>query len=130
MPAEWLGRPILDKDDYEDLEQRAAIHQFHHNIPRHEAEDKAYEDYRLDKITDAAAHHLKSLKSAHAVGDMEIAKKHGIMYRLALKELKHDDHLNPPPDVVERHKNMGEDLHRFRAHKGDFYLLPKDKDKN
>src|SRR5690349_1343683 len=119
--AKWKDRDILDPADKDDLETRAAIHQFHDALPSHEAEEKAHEGYKRDKLIEAAAHHLKGLTSSHAVGDMETAKKHGLLYKLALKELKHDDHLNPPEEVMDKVKNSKEELHKFKAHIGDYF---------
>ena len=45
---------------------------------------------------------------------------------MALKELNHDDLLNPPKEVLDHAENAGEELHRFKAHAGDYYVLPKE----
>ena len=126
--AKWKNRDILDPEDVDDLDMRAAVHEFHGSIPRHEAEEKAHQDYRNDKIMDSAAHHLRGIKSAHAIGDVETAKKHGAMYVLALKQLGHEDALNPPDKVRERSENPGKEFSHFKAHPGDYYSLPKEKE--
>jgi hypothetical protein len=127
MAHKWLGQyDILDPEDEKDLETRASISEFHDSLPRHEAEEKAHKDYKRDKVIEAASHHLRGLKSAHAIGDIETAKKHGTMFALALKELKHEDPLNPPDEVKDRASNSGETFHHFKAHKGDYYTLPKE----
>lgn len=129
LGGEWLGRKIISNDDHDDLETRAAIHTFHSGLPRHEAEEKAYQDYKRDKLIDSASHHLKGLKAAHAIGDLTAAKKHGMMYMLALKGLKHDDGMNPPKEVLDRHENMPKEFQKFKAHPADLYLI-EDKDES
>lgn len=126
--AKWKGRDILDPEDVDDLETRSAIHEFHGSIPRHEAEEKAHQDYRNDKLMDSAAHHLRGIKAAHTIGDIDTAKKHGLLYILALKQLNHEDALNPPDKVKERSENSDKPYHSFKAHPGDYYSLPKEKE--
>lgn len=126
--ATWKGRSILDPEDVDDLETRAAIHEFHSGDQRHNAEDRAYVDYRRDKLFDAGAHHLRGIKAAHAIGDTDTARKHGVLFALALKQLGHEDVLNPPKEIKERSENSDKPYHSFKAHPGDFYSLPKEKD--
>ena len=123
---QWKGRDILDPDDEKDLETRSAIAEFHDTLPRHLAEEKAHKDYTRDKVIDSAAHHLKGLRSAHAVGDMDTAQKHGLMYKLAMEHLGHKDLLAPPDEVMDRMNNSGEEIHKWKAHPGDYYTLPKE----
>lgn len=125
--ATWKGREILDPEDIKDLEMRASIHEFHDGLERHNAEHKAYVDYRRDKLFDAAAHHYRGVKSAHGIGDLDTARKHGALYVLALKELNHDDPINPPDEVKKRAENPDKELHKFSSHPGDYYSLPKEK---
>ncbi len=132
MPL-WQGKyPVLDTADVsgarpheDDLEMRAAINEHHHKMPRHEAEKKAWEDYRREQVINTAAHHYVGMKASHAAGKMEDAKKHGVMYLLALRHLGHNDPVRPPEEVLERAKNTpSEDVGRFKAHKGDVYTMP------
>ena len=127
--SEWNSRPILNEDDKDDLDTRSAIHMFHHNLPRHEADEKAYQDYKRDKLIEGAAHHLRGLTSSHSIGDKKTAAKHGIIFKKILQELKHDDHLNPPKEVMEKFKNNSESFHQFRAHPADYYLISKENNK-
>ncbi len=132
MPM-WQGKyPILDTSDAastrpqeDDLEMRAAINEHHHKMPRHVAEEKAYADYRREQIVNTAAHHYNGMKASAAVGQMDHAKKHGVMYLLALKQLGHKDPVRPPEEVLERAKNTpSESIGRFKAHKADVYTMP------
>jgi hypothetical protein len=125
----WKDRDILDEADKDDLETRAAIKEFHDRMPRHEAEEKAHDDYKKDKIYQAAGHHLKGVKAAHAIGDIDTAKKHGVLYKLALNELGHKDHLDPPKEVLNYSDNAKDELHKFKSHIGDYYVLPKEEEK-
>lgn len=128
MAPKWLGRyPMLDADHENDLETRAAIHQFGGKMERHKAEDQAHADYRKDQLHEAAAHHMVGMKAAHAAGDDESAQKHGVMYVLALKALGHDNTVEPPPEVANKAKNTPSQVYRFKAHKGDTFAMPPEK---
>lgn len=130
--ATWLDKyPIVDADHVHDLETRAAIGEFMNRMPRHLAEAKAHEDYKKDQLTEAAGHHLNGIKSSHAAGDHVAAKKHGIMYALALKALGHDPVGEVPSEVSTKAKNMSitDPIHSFRAHRADQYSLPKTDEK-
>ncbi len=134
MPK-WMGKyPVLDTTDIsgarpheDDLEMRAAINEHHHKMPRHEAEKKAWEDYRREQIVTTAAHHYNGMKASAAAGSEEDAKKHGLMYLLALKHLGHDDPVRPPDEVLERAKNSSSnEVGKFKAHKGDVFTMPEE----
>ena len=128
MPK-WLDQyPIVDAEHVNDLETRAAIHEFMHKLPRHEAQAKAHGDYRRDQLAEAAAHHLMGMQAAHSLGSMEEAKRHGVMYALAMRELGHDPVGEPPPEVAKKAKDRAQTdpLHKFKAHKGDVFSMPKD----
>lgn len=125
----WLGKyPVVDADHLQDLETRAAIEEFGHKKPRHEAEAKAHDDYRRDQLSDAAAHHLVGLTAAHAAGASDDAKKHAAMYGVALNALGHEDVMNPPPEVTSKAKHTPAEVYKFRAHKGDAFALPEHKE--
>jgi hypothetical protein len=121
----WLGRyPMLDADHVNDLEMRAAAHQFGGKMERHKAEDAAHADYRKDQLHEAAAHHLVGMTAAHAAGDHDSAQKHGAMYQLALKALGHDSSIEPPEEVANKVKNTPSKVYRFKPHVGDSFSLP------
>lgn len=123
--AQWLGRPILDAAHGNDLEQRAAIHEFGPNrLPRHAAEEQAHKEYVREQRLTAAAHHLNGMKAAQAVGDMESARQHGMMYELHTKACGLDPMAPPSHEVTS--KLRGETppkVYRFKAHNGDLYAL-------
>ena len=122
--AHWQGRPIADAEDVHALEQRSAIHEFNDKMPRAEAEDHAYSDYVKDRRLDAAAHHLAGMKAAHGVGDMDEARKHGVMYELHVKALGLNPHGPVPHEVSARLSSMEQGgIYRFKPHKGDIYAL-------
>jgi hypothetical protein len=99
---------------------------------RHEAEKAAHDEYVKDQLEEAAAHHHTGVKMAHAAGDMESAKKHGMMYVLAMKQLGHDSVGEVPAEIKAKAKNMAatKPLHKFKAHKGDAFSLPETKDED
>lgn len=124
MPM-WKGKyPMSDTTHEDDLQMRADINEHMHRMPRHEAEARAHADYRRDQIAAAAGHHWNGMKAAHAAGNEEAAKKHGMMYALALHQLGHKDLLNPPPEVVEAAKDPKSAIGHFKAHGGDVFSLP------
>jgi hypothetical protein len=125
----WLNKfPVVDADHVAGLEQDAAIHEFGHKMPRHEAEARAHAEYRTAQLEEAAAHHLVGLTAAHAAGASEDAKKHAAVYGVALKALGHDDVMNPPPGVASKAKHTPAPVYKFKAHKGDAFALPETKD--
>jgi hypothetical protein len=123
----WRDRyPILDLEHTHALETQAAINEFHHKIKRHEAEALAHEQYKKDQLHEAAAFHLTGMKAAHAAGAMEEARKHGVLYSLAMKALGHEPGAEPPAEVTTKAKNMAETkpVYKFKSHKGDAFSLP------
>lgn len=125
MEPLWLNRlPVLHDNHLHDLDTRAAINEFDRKMPREEAEAKAHKDYMAEHHAMAAAHHLSGMKAAQAIGNMEEAKKHGVMYGLHAKALGHDP-VGPVPPEVQQHYR-GDDsakVYKFKAHKADRLLL-------
>jgi hypothetical protein len=119
--------PIVDPDHAQGLDQLAAIHEFQHKMPRHQAEKSAYDQYRKEQVEDAAAHHFAGMQAAHGAGDMDNARKHGVMYSLAVKQLGGNPVGDPPKEVMTKVKNNPPEVYRFKAHKGDAYTLPPEK---
>jgi len=121
----WKGKyPASDTTHFDDLQMRSDIYEHMHRLPRHDAEARAHADYRKEQVSKAAAHHWNGMKAAHAAGNEESAKKHGMMYGLALHQLGHKDLLNPPPEVVEAAKDPKSEIAHFKAHPGDAFSLP------
>jgi hypothetical protein len=124
-PPQWLGRPILHDEHIQDLETRAALGEFHHKLPRGEAEARAHDDYVKEHRERAAAHHLAGMKASMATGNHEDARKHYAMYDLHLKALGKEAIGAVPPEVEKRmlEEHGSKPLYRFKAHKGDLYAL-------
>lgn len=124
-PQQWLGRPIVSPEHVQDLETRAAINEFHAKMTRHEAEQKAHDDYVKEHRERAAAHHLAGMKAAMATGNHDDARKHWAMYDLHLKALGKESVGAVPPEVEKRMMEDGGDkpVYKFKAHKGDLYAL-------
>ena len=121
----WKGKyPMSDTAHGDDLQMRSDIYQHMHRLPEHEAQSRAHSDYRKDQIFAAAGHHWNGMKAAAAAGNDEAAKKHGVMYTLALHQLGHKDPMNPPPEVLEAAKDPKSKIARFQAHPGDAYSMP------
>ena len=127
----WLDRhPVLHPDHVHDLENRAAINEFHHRMPRMEAEDRAFKSYVHDQHLDAATHHLAGIKAAHAAGDMESARKHGALYNMHMEALGLDPMAAPPPEIAAKLREEPPQVYKFKPHKGDLYALTQTSEKN
>lgn len=121
----WLGRfPVLDDSHQDDLEARAAIHEFKGKLPRQQAEERSHSDYLKEKALDSAAHHLIGIKAAHAAGHDEAAGKHGEAYAGAMKAAGHDPFSAPPQEVLDRAKNAKHSIYNFKAHEADQLFTP------
>lgn len=123
--ASWLGRfPILDAEHLDDLETRAAVHEFKYGLPRARAEEAAHADYLKERALDAAAHHLVGIKMAHAAGHDEAAAAHGNAYAAAMTHAGHDPFRVPPPEVLDRVKDARQKLYSFKGHAADAFFVP------
>jgi hypothetical protein len=121
----WLGRPIAKPEDAHGLETKAAIHEFNHKLPRHQAEQKAYDEYVHENHVGAAAHHLSGMKAAQASGHMEEARKHGVLYEMHINALGHAAHQPVPLEVQAKAAEGGEPVYKFKPHSGDVHVLTK-----
>lgn len=124
MPPTWLGKhPLLDQRHAHDLEQAAAINEFHHKMPRDQAEAAAHDEYRKTHHTAAAAHHFAGVRAAQGAGDMEEAKKHGDLYAQHMKALGHDPY-GPVPEHIrlQAADPQHTKVYRFANHGGDQFL--------
>jgi len=121
----WNGRKIAKDEDKHDLESRAAVFEFKHRMARPDAEHRAHHEYKQDKHREAAAYHLQGLKAAQAAGSHEEGHKHGMMYQLHLKELGLDP-MGPVPHEIQGLADKQEKFYRFKAHRGDAFLLQSD----
>lgn len=124
-PGLWLGRPLADEEDAGEAEQRAAALEFGHALPRHEAEARAYEEYQKDRRLQAAAHHLAGIRASQGAGDMDSARRHGLLYQLHLNALGMDPNTSPPPEVLAKlNAPEKKSLYRFKSHPADVFALP------
>lgn len=120
----WQSRKILSQDDIPDLEHAAALHEFEHGLPRSEAEDKAYNEYKSKFHREGAAHHLRGLRAAQGSGDMEEAHKHGVAYSLHMEHLGHDPMDAVPADIKSLSEGEGiKPQYKFKSTAADHFLL-------
>lgn len=121
----WQGKyPIVDADHVHGLETAAAINEFSHKMPRHEAEEKAHGQYIREQLVGAAAHHLAGIRAAQGAGDVESVKKHGLMYQLAMRSLGHNPMEEPPAEVLNHKNHELQNVYRFKAHPADAFAMP------
>jgi hypothetical protein len=123
MPS-WKGRPISDDSHSHDLEQRAAIYEFQHKLPKEAAEQKAHEDYQKEQHLQAAASHYVGMKASRATGDNEEAKKHHMMYTAHMQHLGFNP-LAPLPSEVEHYIEgaRSKPFYSFAPHIADGFLF-------
>lgn len=123
--GKWLDRyPITHPDHAHDLEQRAAELEFNDRLPRHEAEDRAYSEYKKETHYRGAAHHLRGLRAAQSSGDREDARKHDAMLSLHAKAAGFDPYQEVPAELHQyMHSEDPEPVHKFKAHRGDMLVL-------
>ena len=127
LRPQWAGRDVCDLDHGADLDREAALHEFEGKLPRHQAEDKAYSDYKHKQHARAAAHHLQGIKLAEAAGDEREGRKHGLMYQLHLQHLGHEP-IGPVPKEVQQHLDAGSGsdggkFYSYKPHRGDIFVL-------
>ena len=123
--GKWLGRFLITHPDHQnDLEQRAAELEFNDRLPRHEAEDRAYSEYKKETHYRGAAHHLRGLRAAQSSGDREDARKHDAMLSLHAKAAGFDPYQEVPAELHQyMHSEDPEPVHKFKAHRGDMLVL-------
>lgn len=121
----WLGKyKILHPDDINDLDSRAAVHEFKSGMPREKAEAQAHKDYIRHAAIDAAAHHLLGIKAAHACGNDDAASRHGEAYAGAMSTAGLNAWEPPPVEVMDRVKASKPNIYSFKAHKADQMWAP------
>lgn len=126
-PILWQNRPILHEDHKRDLDANSAIGEFISKIPKLDAENKAYDEYKRKHTQEAAAWHLQGMRSAQSSGDSDAMKKHGAMYSMHVKQLGLDPYGPVPPEIASVVSNPKRDkVYKFKAHRGDSFLLQPD----
>jgi hypothetical protein len=119
----WYGHPVKDEAHATNLDLKAATYQFHHGMDRHEAENKAKHEDRVERHQKAAAHHLDGMKAAHAVGNHEDAQQHHMMYTLHAKALGFETNGAVPPEVAKWQGSKAEKhAYTFKGHGDDQFL--------
>lgn len=120
----WNNNPIVSQDHIPDLERDAALNEFEHGLPREEAEEKAYKEYKTKHHSSAAAHHLRGLKAAQEAGDIDEAHKHGVLYSIHMEHLGHDPMDKVPDEIQKLASDEGKPkMYRFKSHTADKILL-------
>lgn len=99
MNHKWNDRAILDPKHHDDLERAAAGKEFSKKMPRKDAEDAAYAEYKHDQHLEGAGHHLASLRLAVQRGEQTDAKHHNALLKMHMQKLGHSPHQNPPSEV-------------------------------
>jgi len=117
--SKWANRSVLDPEHHRELDTSAAIYEFKHRMPRHAAEEQAYNDYIKSHAITSAAHHLLGMRAAHAVGNDSAAAAHHESYSKALRHLGVSSDSNPPPEVLNRAKSLATSIYDFRSHVSD-----------
>lgn len=100
MTQKWMGRHVIDATHCEPLDRAAAHKELSQKMERSAAEDTAYAEYKHAQHTEAAGHHLRSLRLAVSGGDRKDAEKHNTLLKLHLEKRGHNPHHPIPPDVM------------------------------
>lgn len=116
--TQWKGRDILDPKHAEELDRSSAELEFGENLPRHQAEEKAYGNYRRARYLEGAAHHWKGFTAASAVGDPS-SREHKLMYDVYMRALGHNPAEAPPPEVKRLVPEADTRRAKFVAHAAD-----------
>jgi hypothetical protein len=122
----WMNNPkypLVKPGHAEELEQNAAINEFGSKMPRAQAEAAAYKGYKERQHKEASAHHLAGMKAARGAGDMEAARKHGLMYNLHSAAIGHEPVGPAHPDVLAHMSSKPSSVYKFKPHHGDQLAL-------
>lgn len=118
----WQGLPLAHGSHHDELELNAAINQFSSKMPKQQAEQKAYADYKSAQHKAGAAHHLNGMKAALASGQQDLARQHAAHYSSHVQQLG----LNPTdpvhPEINAMAGKPSKSLGGFKAHGADALL--------
>ncbi len=123
QPIQWMGRAVASEDDIHQLDTLSAVKEFSEGMPRHEAEQHAYDHHVREKRLDAAAHHLAGAKAALAAGQKDEAAKHGMLYHLHVSALGHEAVGPVPQEIQARIRPADQKIYNFKAHPGDAFAI-------
>ncbi len=120
----WNGKVIASPKDHDDLEARAARHQFHGGLERSAADARAYAEYKSEQHAQAAAHHLKLSQNAVSAGDRESGEKHRSLFDMHVQALGHRKSAQPPAEVRQHmtYNQAHERYTGFKQHGADRLL--------
>lgn len=116
--SKWKGREVLEAAHRPELDRASAVYEFGHQLPRHEAEGKAYQDYLTRYRRAAAAHHYQNMLAARAGGRADEARAYHLLYGVHARELG----LNPAAEPPEEIKSLMADAlkdRKFVSHPAD-----------
>lgn len=115
----WLGKyQIIDDEDIEELENRAAILELKQGMLRDAAEHKAYQDYTRIRAIKSLAHHYLGMRLAEAVNDEEAARSHATQYQTALAAGGFEEG-EVPQEVLDFIQGNTESPYKFKNHPND-----------
>lgn len=119
----WLEKfDILDQDHEHDLERISARHEFHSGLPREQAEQLAYQEYKRQQMVKAAAYHLDGVDSAKSLGDASSAQMHHNMYQLHCNALAINPLQAVSPEIMAQ-RGQSAPLAKFTPHPADSFIL-------
>lgn len=119
----WKDNIIVDDKDKEALEYASAKNEFIRKMPRIEAEQKAYSDYKKQKHLEAASHHLSGLREAASKGDRESGEKHHALLILHRQALGENPDSEPGPNISSGKQTK--EWVKFKNHINDILLSKK-----
>ncbi len=122
--SKWNDKPISSIDDHDELERRAAVHQFGPGgLARSAADARAYAEYKHDQHARAAAHHIQASQDATSYGDRETGEKHKSLYDMHIAAMGKKGSM-PPIEVrqyIQTNRPHGK-AHKFKEHLADKLL--------
>jgi len=119
----WQDRTIAHPDDAHDLERRAAVLEMVYRLPKHDAEQRAHDEYRVEQHKKGAAFHLAGSRAAASAGDSEQARKHSVCYALHCKAFGHNPEGPVHPEVQALVGRPESRFYKFKPSRHDQLLL-------
>jgi len=119
----WQDRTIAHPDDAHDLERRAAVLEMIYRLPKHDAEQRAHDEYRVEQHKKGAAFHLAGSRAAASAGDSEQARKHSVCYALHCKAFGHNPEGPVNPEVQALVGRPESRFYKFKPSRHDQLLL-------